>query len=113
MRKSLFAIVTASALLAGAGLAAAQSTTSTTTTETWTNDQGTTIREYSTTKNYSSVTDPNLKPSVGVELPGSVTIYPLPESMKVPEADHYSYSIINNHPVVVERSTRKVIHTWD
>jgi len=37
----------------------------------------------------------------------------LPDTVKVPTPERYSYSIINNHPVVVERSSRKVIHTWD
>jgi len=111
MRKSLFSIVTASLLLAGAGVAYAQSAT--TTTSTWTTDQGTMIREYSTTQKYSSFNDPTLKPNIGTEIPGTVTIYPLPEVMKVPSADRYSYGIINDRPVVVERTTRKVIHTWE
>jgi hypothetical protein len=111
MRKTLFSMVTASVLLAGAGLASAQTTTSTTTT--WTADQGTTIREYSTTQKYSSFSDPSFKPNVGMALPGTVTVYPLPETMKIPDADRYSYGIINDHPVVVERTSRKVIHTWE
>jgi hypothetical protein len=110
MRRSLFTIVTASVLLAGSGLAAAQTTTTTTT---WTTDHGTAIREYSTTQKYTSFSDPALKPNVGLVLPGTVTLYPLPETMKVPLADTYSYSIINDRPVVVERTTRKVIHTWE
>ena len=40
-------------------------------------------------------------------LPGTVTLYPLPDTMKVPEADHYSYGIVNDHPIVVERTTRR------
>jgi len=110
MRKSLLSIVTASVLLAGAGLASAQTTTTTTTT--WSNDQGTAIREYSTTKKYTSFQDPSLKPDVGIALPGTVVLYPLPETLKIPEPDRYSYTIINDQPVVVERTTRKVVHTW-
>ena len=110
MRKSLFSIVTASVVVAGAGIASAQSTTTTTT---WTNDQGSAITEYSTTKHYSSFSDPSLKPSIGMELPPTVTIYPLPDTMKVPSSDTYSYGIVNDHPVVVERTTRKVVHTWN
>jgi hypothetical protein len=110
MRRSLFALATASVLLAGAGLASAQS--SSTTTTTWSNDQGTAIREYSTTKHYQSFSDPKLNPSVGMALPGTVTLYPLPETVQVPNAQTYSYSIINNQPVVVETTTRKVVHTW-
>ncbi|MDB5393452.1 MAG: hypothetical protein JWM91_958 [Rhodospirillales bacterium] len=111
MNRSLFSIVTASAFLGGAGLGLAQTTTSSTTT--WTTDQGAAIREYSTTQHYNSVTDPDLKPNVGVVLPSTVTVYPLPETIKVPEADHYSYSIINNNPVILDRTTRTVVHTWD
>jgi hypothetical protein len=98
MRRSLFTIVTASVLLAGSGLAAAQTTTTTTT---WTTDHGTAIREYSTTKKYTSFSDPALTPNVGLVLPGTVTLYPLPETMKVPLADTYSYSRSNCRSGVV------------
>jgi hypothetical protein len=101
----------ASALLASVGVASAQTTTQTTTS--WTNDQGAVIRNYSTTQKYSSFNDPALKPDVGVALPGTVTIYPLPDTVKVETPDRYSYGIVNEHPVVVERTTRKVVHTWD
>ncbi len=110
MRRSLFSIVTASVFLVGIGLASAQTTTTNTTT--WTTDQGSAIREYSTSKHYSSFSDPSLNPNVGTVLPSTVTVYPLPETMNVPDADHYSYSIINNNPVVVNRTTRTVVHSW-
>jgi len=110
MRKSLFSIVTASVVLAGAGAATAQTTTSTTT---WTNDQGSTISAYSTSKHYNSFTDPALTPTIGTPLPPTVTMYPLPDTINVPQASTYSYSIINNHPVAVETTTRKVVHTWN
>jgi len=110
MRKTLLSIVTASVLLAGAGLASAQSTTTTTT---WTTDQGTVIRAYSTSKQYGSFTDPALNANVGTVLPGTVTLYPLPDTLKVPEPDRYSYTIINGRPVAVERTSRKVIYTWE
>jgi len=110
MRSSLLSIVAASAMLAGAGLASAQTTT-TTTTQTWSADQGNMIREYSTTKHYQSFTEP-AAPSIGVEVPSNVTLYPLPPEVKVQNPDQYSYTIINNEPVVVERTTRKVVHTW-
>ena len=109
MRKSVFSIATASVFLAGVGLASAQSSTTTTT---WTNDQGSAITQYSTTQHYKSFSDPSMNPSVGMALPNTVTVYPLPQTLNVPNADEYSYSIINNHPVVVERTTRQVVHTW-
>jgi len=111
MRRSLLSVVAVSALLASVGLAAAQTTTTQTTT-TWSNDQGTAFTNYSTSKKYKSFTDPALTPSVGMALPGTVTVYPLPDTVTVTAPDTYSYGIVNDHPVVVERSTRKVVHTW-
>jgi hypothetical protein len=111
MRRPLLAIAATSMLLAGAGVASAQMTSSTTTT--WTNEEGSGLREYSTTRHYQTYADPSWHPRVGVELPSSASLYPLPETMHVPSAERYSYSIINNQPVVVERTTRKVVHTWD
>ena len=111
MRKSLLTIAAASMMFAGVAVAAETSTT--TTTSEWTNDQGKTFTEYSKTKNYNSVVDPKMKPTVGMELPGSITVYPLPDNMKVQSADKYRYSIINDHPVVVESTTRKVVHSWE
>jgi hypothetical protein len=111
MRISVLSLASAAALLAGIGIAAAQPVTTTTTT-TWTNQDGAMIRQYSTTEHYAPVTDPTITPSVGVELPSTVTIYPLPQTVVVPNPDEYSYTIINNHPVVVERTTRRVIHEW-
>jgi hypothetical protein len=111
MKKSLFAVVAASAFLAAAGVASAQNATTTTTT--WTADQGSAMTDYSTTQKYASFNDPNLQPAVGVVLPGTVTMYPLPTTVVTPDAAQYNYSIINGRPVVVERSTRKVVHTWN
>src|SRR5882724_1575693 len=109
MRKPLLSIAAASVLMAGVGLAYGQSTTTTTT---WTDDAGTTLREYSTTRHYNSVDVPSWQPSVGAELPSSVTVHPLPDTMHVPSSQRYAYSIVNNNPVVVEKTTRKVVHTW-
>jgi hypothetical protein len=110
MKRSLFSLVTASVLLAGASLASAQVTSTTTT---WTDEQGNVIRQYSTQQRYNSVYDPALQPMVGEELPRTVTLYPLPETMRVTDPDHYLYTIINDHPVIVERTTRRVVHTWN
>jgi hypothetical protein len=108
MRKSLFSIVTASVLVSGAGLAGAQTTTTTTTT--WTPDQGTAITRYSTTQHYQSFTEPGV--AVGTVLPQTVTVYPLPPTVQVPSPNTYSYTIVNNQPVVVDRTSRRVIHVW-
>jgi hypothetical protein len=112
MNRPMFSIVAASLLVGSVGIAAAQTTT-TTTTSNWSADEGAAMRSYSTTRHYQSFNDPAMHPSVGMTLPNSVTVYPLPDTMKMPSAERYSYSIINNQPVVVERTTRKVVHTWD
>jgi Protein of unknown function (DUF1236) len=112
MRRPLLSIAAASMLLAGVGVASAQMTSSSTTT-TWTNEEGAGLRQYSTTRHYQSYSDPQWHAEVGVELPSTASVYPLPDSMQVPSTERYSYSIINNQPVVVERTTRKVVHTWD
>ncbi len=109
MKKFLFSIVTASALLS-AGVAFAETTTTTTTS--WTAEDGTVIKEYSTTKKYAPITDPAMNAEVGVVLPGTIAVYPLPETMKVQDPDRYSYTIINNKPMVVERSSRRIVHVW-
>jgi hypothetical protein len=86
--------------------------TTTTTTTSWTNDQGTVLREYSTTKHYPSYNNQGASVVIGSTLPGAVTVYPLPGTVKVEHPDRYDYAIVNEHPVVVERQTRRVIHTW-
>jgi hypothetical protein len=110
MRKMLLSMVAASALLAAAGAALAESTTTTTTT--WRSEDGALIREHTTTQKYSTVDDPSMKPKVGVVLPEQVQIYSLPQNVEVSEPERYSYTIINGQPVVVERSTRRIVHIW-
>ncbi len=111
MRKSLLSVATATALVIGAGIAAAQ--TSTTTTTTWKDDYGTTIRQHSTTQSYKSFDDPALRPQIGMALPDTVVVHPLPETVVVPRRESFSYGIINNRPVIVERENRKIIHVYD
>jgi hypothetical protein len=112
--KRLFLVpLTAIGFATSLGLAVAQTSTTTTTTQSFSPQHGTIIREYSQTKNYNSFNDPSVETRVGVVLPGTVTLHPLPDTIKVPQAESYSYSIVNNRPVVVERSTRRVIHTWE
>ncbi len=110
MKKTLLSTVAALTLAAGIGVASAQTTTTTTT---WTDAYGTTMREYSTTQKYKSVDDPSIHVQIGQALPSTVTVHPLPETIVVPKRESYSYSIINNRPVVVERDSRKVIHVYN
>jgi hypothetical protein len=109
--KSLLSLIATTALVASAVPALAQSETTTTTT--WSNDEGPAITQYSTTQHYAPVMDPAIQANVGVVLPESVTVYPLPPTIHITNPDQYSYTIVNNRPVVVERTTRRVVHTWD
>jgi hypothetical protein len=115
MTKSLYAAAIATMLLSSAGVALAQTdqTTTTTTTQSWSPDYGPQLSQSYTTSGYAAVTDPNVQVAVGTPLPPNVTFYPLPTTIRVPEPDRYSYTIINSHPVVVDRTTRRVIHTWN
>jgi len=107
MRKVLLSMATASALLVSASAFA-----ETTTTTTWTAADGTVIKEYSTTQKYEPVAVPDFNAEVGVVLPQNVKVYSLPNTVKVQDPDRYSYTIINEQPVVVERSSRRVVHVW-
>ena len=108
MKKSLLSLVAATALLAGVGIADAQ----TTTTTTWTDAHGNVLREYSTTQKFKSWNDPSVKVTVGGVLPQTAELHPLPPTLMVPNRDTYSYVIVNDTPVIVERDSRRIIHTW-
>jgi len=111
MRNTIFAATATLALLAGAAPVLAQESTTTTTT-TWSPAEGSELTQSWTTNRYAPVAAPDVQPSVGVVLPSSVTVYPLPPQMQVPDPQMYSYSVIDNRPVVVERSTRRIVHVW-
>jgi len=108
----IFSLSALAALSMLAIVPAALAQTQTSTTTTWTNDQGSAIQAYSTTQKYPVITDTTMNPDVGFVLPGTVTVYPLPADMKVQDADNYDYTIVNNHPIVIDRTTRKVVHIW-
>jgi hypothetical protein len=112
VNKLFLSIATASMLLAGVGVAAAQSE-GPSAPPSWQQSQGVMMTQYSTTNHYTSFTDPNMQPTVGMVLPESVTVYELPNTMSGPAYTNYRYGMINNQPVVVESTTRKVVHTWN
>ena len=112
MKKTLLSAVAAISLLAGAGLAVAQTSTATTTTTTWTDSFGNVIREHSLTQRHKPIEDKTVKVTVGETLPGTVEVYPLPPAIKVDKPELYSYTIVNDKPVVIERSSRRIVHVW-
>jgi hypothetical protein len=112
MNKTTIAALAALVSFAVAPMSFAQDQTTTTTTTTWSDDQGAQLNQSWTTQKYAPVTVPNLQPTVGMVVPGTVTFYPVPETIMVPHRENYEYSVINSRPVVVERTTRKVVHVW-
>jgi uncharacterized protein DUF1236 len=108
MRKLLLSIGAATMLFAGSGLAFADGEA-----PAWNANQGTMMTTHYTTMKYTSYRDANMHPTVGMVLPETVTVYDMPDTMKDPSYSNYRYGMINDHPVVVERTTRKIVHTWD
>jgi hypothetical protein len=106
MKKFVLPLAAASMFLESVGFASAESG------EIWTKAQGAAIHTYSTSQQYKSYMDTTMKPAVGMELPATVTVYPLPATVTVKTPDMYSYGMINDQPVIIERTTRKVVHVW-
>lgn len=51
-------------------------------------------------------------PKVGMEMPSTVTLWDLPPNVKVMPGEKYSYTMIDNNPVVVDTTTRRVVRAW-
>ncbi|MBM3549226.1 MAG: DUF1236 domain-containing protein [Alphaproteobacteria bacterium] len=111
MRKRLLPLAVGIALLGGIGAAAAQSMAST--PPAWTDEHGTAIRTFADSQKNPPYFDPNIKLSIGLELPNNVTLYPVPETLKIPSSELFTYGVINDRTVVVDRSTRKIVHIWE
>lgn len=111
MRKFLLISSTATALFTGTGLASAQHQGEVR----FSREHGHVIREYATGQGHRSLQSPDIHVRVGEPLHGSVDVHPLPESLRqhVPSGHQYGYGIVNDHPVIVEHSTRRVIHSFD
>jgi hypothetical protein len=50
---------------------------------------------------------------MGEEAPSGMTLHEIPDSMKLHSAERYRYGMVNDHPVVVEQSSRKIVHSWE
>lgn len=105
MRRFFLIGTTAVALIAGTGWAFAQSFS-------FTPEHGRMISEHAGSQHYNSVRDPNIHANVGATLPGSVDLHPLPGGIGHPQAQQYGYAVVNDSPVVVEHSSRRVVHSF-
>jgi hypothetical protein len=108
----LLSAAAAAMLFAGVGVASAQSEGSAS-VPAWTAEQGQTLTANYEQMHYESLNDPALHPEVGTVLPDTVHVYPLPDGMTGVAYKSYSYAMVNDHPVVVVTTTRKVVYGWN
>ena len=106
MRKMVL-ISVAAIVLVGGGASAQQLTFSA--------EHGHMLRQHATSQHYNSFHDPNFHAQAGGALPHTVEIHPLPEALvpHVPQAHQYGYGVVNDHPVIVDHSSRQIIHRFD
>jgi hypothetical protein len=111
MKRTLLSIAAASMLVASVGIASAQNENPT--QPSWTTTQGETLTTTYRSMHYTPYADPSMHPQVGMVLPNTVKVYPLPDGMSGAQYSGYSYGMVNDQPVVVVTTTRKVVHTWN
>lgn len=114
MRRLLLISATTTMILAGAGVASAQHAHDGGAVA-FTPEHGNMLRQHSTSQHYNSVSDPNFHAQVGAILPGAVQIHPLPDTLapRVPQGHQYGYGLVNDRPVIVDHSSRRIIHSFD
>lgn len=113
MRRLLLVSSAAAVVLAGAAMASAQDHHHPGTV-TFSPEHGHMISQHATTHHHGSFHDPHFHAQAGVALPDSIQIHPLPDTLvpHVPSAHLYRYGIVNDRPVIVDHSTRRVIHAF-
>lgn len=105
MMRSFVKGALAAVLLAGtAGIAAAQ-----TVVIDLTPDQRTTIFRSMTRERITVAPPADFRARVGVEVPSSVELLPVPDTVEVPAIRRYRYTVIEDQVVLVDPSTRRVV----
>lgn len=112
MRRLFLISSSAAVLLAGVGMASAQHHPG---PVTFSPEHGHIIRQHATTHHHGSFHDPHVHAQIGVALPDSVQLHPLPDTLAlhIPSAHQYRYGIVNDRHVIVDHSTRRVIHAFE
>jgi hypothetical protein len=106
MMKSLMKGALAAAVLAGtAGIAAAQ----TAVVIELSPDQRTSVYRSITRERIAVAPPAEFRARVGVEVPESVELYPLPETVEVPTIRRYRYTVIDDQVVLVDPGTHRVV----
>jgi hypothetical protein len=109
VKHSLLSVAAAAVLFASVGIASAQSEGGAS-VPAWTAEQGQALTANYEKMRYESFNDPALASEVGTVLPNTVHVYPLPDGMTGVAYKSYSYAMVNDHPVVVITTTRKVVY---
>jgi hypothetical protein len=93
---------------AAVNLAAAQ-------TVTFSTDHGAVLREHATNQRHQSFRDEHFRAQVGGAVPAQVELHDLPSALHqhVPQGHQYRYGIVNERPVIVDHSNRRIIHHFD
>ncbi|MBR2119618.1 MAG: DUF1236 domain-containing protein [Afipia sp.] len=78
-------------------------------------EHGSMIRQHATSQRYQSHQEPGFHAQVGVALPGSAQLHPLPDGLvtQMPSARNHQYSIVNDRYVIVDPATRRVTHAFE
>jgi hypothetical protein len=73
------------------------------------------LRQHATSQHFAPVHDPAIHAEVGAVVPGSVELHPLPDALvtQLPAARSFRYTIIGNHPIVVDPTSHRIVHVGD
>lgn len=77
-------------------------------------EHGMILRDHAHSHHHNSFDDPHFHVETGALLPGHAPLYDLPHAFleQVPSARTYRYSIVNNHRVVVDPHSRRIVHDF-
>lgn len=84
-------------------------------TPTFTSEHRQMLQEHSSHQHYNSFRDPHFHAHAGAIVPEAVELHPLPDTLatRMPQGSHYEYGVVNDRPVIVDHSSRRVIHHFD
>ncbi len=84
-------------------------------TLTFTPAHGQMLHQHANTHGFASTRHSDFKVQIGAALPHTAQLHPLPDELvrQVPGARRHQYSIVNDRRVIVDPSTRRIVHVAD
>ena len=78
-------------------------------------EHGSMIRQHATSQHYQSYQEPGFHARVGATVPSSAHLHPLPDGLvaQIPSARSHQYSVVNDRYVIVDPSTRRIVHAFE